>query len=349
MTGPSKIRIGAVLPESYFGESEWKNAENALQFADEAASKGVQLLLYPEGYPGPATGPLNNPQYPFKPLKALAEKAKEHGMYIIAGDVIESEVPGAHYLTLRLISPEGQEIAHYRRRQPDLPPLNAYLYGGKGHLLPGDNPCVVQTELGPIGLQICSELWVPELTRLLMLEGAEIIVSPVHGLHSQTSHRLRDTWHCIARARAAENLFYVIITQNLYKMEGFDYARSVASGALVAGPEEMIGTLDTPGVLVADLDMDRLRYLRSRNYDEENLSKPEDPNLKPIGCRPGQIWERRPELYKRLSEPSKYSFNYLYWREGLDEWLEEYNRIYEDDEYQRVLEKSGGPFNFKTV
>ncbi len=346
MSSPSKVRVGAVLPASFFGEAEWQNAENAINYADEAASKGVELLLYPEGYPGPATGPLDNPKYPFKPLERLKEKAKEHGMHIIAGDVIESEIPGAQYLTLRLISPEGKEVAHYRRQQPDTPPLNAYLYDGKAHLLPGEGSCVVKTELGRIGLSICSELFVPELGRLLMLDGAEIIVSPVHGTHSRTGIRLRDTWRCVARSRAAENLYYVIVTQHLYSIKGVGYS-TTSAGALVAGPEEMLGTLEEPGILVIDLDMDRLRYLRTRNYDEENLSKPDDPDWKPIGCRPGQIFERYPEIYKRLAERSPYSYDYLYWREDLEGWLKEYDRIYQGD-YARILKKYGGPFRFKT-
>ncbi|MFQ5694140.1 MAG: carbon-nitrogen hydrolase family protein, partial [Nitrospinota bacterium] len=172
----SKVRVGLVLPEAHYGEAEWKNAERALEYAEEAAAKGVELLLFPEGYPGPATGPLDNPKYPFKPTEKLAEAAGKHGMYVIAGDVIPSEVEGAQRLSLRMWSPEGEEVACYFRQQPDTPPLNAYLYGGKAHLLPGKGPCVVETPFGRVGLQICSELFVPELVRLLMLEGAEIIV-----------------------------------------------------------------------------------------------------------------------------------------------------------------------------
>ncbi|MFQ5915793.1 MAG: carbon-nitrogen hydrolase family protein, partial [Nitrospinota bacterium] len=155
MGKPSKVRVGLVLPEAYYGDTEWQNAENALGYAEEAASKGVELLLFPEGYPGPATGPLDNPDYPFKCTEKLAETAKKHGMYIIAGDVIPSEVDGAHRLSLRMWSPEGEEAACYFRQQPDTPPLNAYLYNGKAHLLPGTGPCVVQTPFGRVGLQIC--------------------------------------------------------------------------------------------------------------------------------------------------------------------------------------------------
>ena len=344
---PANVRVGIVLPESHFGEEEWRNAEAAIRYADEAAAKGAQLLLYPEGYPGPMTGPLDNPKFPFNPVEELKKKAKQHAMYVIAGNVTESKIPGAHLLTLRLLSPEGEEIACYLRQQPDTPPLNAYLYGGKGHLLPGKGPCCVETDLGRIGLQICSELWVPELPRLLMLRGAEIIVSPVHGRHSQTGFGFTDTWKCVARARAAENLFYVLSSQNLYVGHGFNYKTQMSAGAVVAGPERMEASMSEPGVLICDLDMERLRYLRTRNFDEENLSKPDDPNWRPIGCRPGQIYERYPALYKELAEPSEYAYDYEYWREGdLDAWIPEYDRIYQGD-YQRILKKYGGPFQFK--
>ncbi|MFQ5913711.1 MAG: nitrilase-related carbon-nitrogen hydrolase, partial [Nitrospinota bacterium] len=193
------------------------------------------------------------------------------------------------------------------------------------------------------------ELFVPELVRLLMLEGAEIIVSPVHGLHNTNAFNpdaVRDTWRSIARARAAENIMYVLVTQNLYRGQSVEYPEQMIAGAIAAGPEEMVGSSEKPGVLVADLDLDRLRYLRTRNYDEENLSRVADPDQKPLGCRPGQLFERYPELYRKLTEPSPFSFNYRYWEKGLDTWQEDYGRIYGGD-YDRILTKSGAAFSFR--
>jgi hypothetical protein len=205
---------------------------------------------------------------------------------------------------------------------------------------------VVQAGAIPFDTQAC----VDKAARLVAdaaRQGAEIVVFPVHGRHSRTGFALQDTWHCIARARAAENLCYVLSTQNLYVSEHFDYRTQLSAGAIVAGPERMEGSRAEPGVLVVDLDMERLRYLRTRNFDEENLSVPDDPNWRPIGCRPGQIYERDPSLYRELAEPSPYSFDYRYWEEGtLDGWLREYDRIYEGG-YRRILEKYGGPFRFK--
>jgi len=338
-------RVGIVLPESHYGNEEWKNSENALKYADEVARKGAQLVVFPEGYPGPATGPLHPKELSYRPIEALCEKAKERKVYIAAGDVEENpSMPETYFLSLHLISPEGKIIAKYRRLQPDTPPLNAYLYNGKAHLLPGREFVVKDTPLGKVGLQICSELWVPEICRINMLKGAEILLSPVHGLHSKTMYdpkRVRDTWRCVARARAAENSLYVVVTQNFYISKGIGLDVEIMAGAFVAGPEEMVAHTEEPGVLIADLDMGRLEYIRSRNYDEENLSKPEDGKaFKPLGCRPGQIWERNPKLYEELTKPHKYSYNYHYFDEDLDAWIKEYDKIY-GGKYRRILDKYG--------
>ncbi|MFC2001030.1 carbon-nitrogen hydrolase family protein [Chloroflexota bacterium] len=337
------VRVGLVLPETYFGEEEWKNAEPALAYVDEAAREGVQMVVFPEGYPGPMTGNLHSNKFPFKPISALQEKARQHGVYIAAGDIEENpEIPETYFLTLKLISPEGEILARYVRMQPDTPPLNAYLYNGKAHLLPGKEFKVVDTDLGNIGLLICSEISVPELCRIVMLRGADILIAPRHGGHSKTrgnSLQKADTTRCIARARAAENLYYVLVTVNFYRQDRKGAAHS-STGAFIAGPEKMIASRETPGLLVADLDLARLDYLRSRNQDEEGLSIPEEGGPEPIGCRAGQTWERRPEIYTELTRPHKYAFNYDYFEESLDKWIEEYEKIY-GGKYAEIQKKYG--------
>ena len=339
------VRVGVALPETFWGDEEWKNLENATEYVDEAAKQGVDLLVFPEGYPGPMTGPIHPKELSRKPIDALREKAREHSLHIIAGDVEENpDRAETYFLTLKLISPKGEIVARYLRVQPDTPPLNAYLYNGKAHLLPGKEIKTIDTNLGKIGLQICSELFVPEICRIQMLNGAEILVSPVHGLHSRTMFNhlsVRDTWRCVARARAAENLYYVIVTQNIYNMKRIDRQIQVMAGAFVAGPEKMVANRETPGLLVTDLDMERLAYLRSRNYDEENLSSPPEVAVfEPLGCRPGQICERNPQLFSELSQPHKFSYDYNYYNESLDKWTADYDRIY-GGKYSDIQKKYG--------
>ena len=339
------MRAAVVLPRTFWGEKEWKNAEQARAYVDDAVAEGAEIVFFPEGYPGPATGPLEQPELDQTPIRGLCQKAAEHEVWVVASDLEpNSKQDETYFLTLKLISPAGEVVERYVRVQPDTPPLNSYLYNGKAHLLPGDEFVVRDTGKMNLGLCICSELWVPEIPRTLMTKGAEVTFAPVHGLHSRThfdGEKKRETWRAIARARAAENTSYVIVTQNAYLQDDFDIQDNIISGAFVATPEEMLALREEPGILTVDLDMDRLQLLRSRNYDEKLLSPPKsDERDLGIGCRPGQIWERNPELFTELTAPSEYSFNYDYYRTGLDEWLTDYDRIY-DGKHQNILEEYG--------
>jgi hypothetical protein len=187
--------------------------------------------------------------------------------------------------------------------------------------LPGDELMTVDSPFGRIGLLICSELFVPELSRILMLRGADLIVAPGGGVHGPTRTRLADTWRAVARARAAENLVYVVVTQNLF-------SASLRGRTCIASPEVMLAQRDDPGIALADLDLDRLREIRSHYYDEEILSPPQEGD-QVYHCRPGQSHDRRPEMYGELTRPQPDAFAYHYERRGLDTWRAEYDKIKE--------------------
>ena len=256
----------------------------------------------------------------------MRDKARQHKVYISASDLEENlALEGTYYLTHKLISPEGEVLANYIRVQPDHPPLNAYLMGGKMHILPGDEITVVETGLGNIGLQICSELWVPELSRIQMLKGADIIISPVNGAHSLTHFRLSNTWRCIARARAAENLVFVIVPENIFFINGRHFNLNVGC---VASPEGFLARSKGPGIMKATLDMERLNWLRTHYVEEDLLSPPKDPKkFRPVKCRPGQNHDRRPESYDLLTQPQSEAYDYSYYRKGLDTWQEDYRKV----------------------
>ncbi|MEE9181123.1 MAG: carbon-nitrogen hydrolase family protein, partial [candidate division NC10 bacterium] len=243
-----KIRVAAAQTETYYGEEEWKNVDLCLKYIDEASENGVELLCFPEGYPGPYSGPMDLAgKISFDVLDAICERAKKHGIFVTVCYLEDNpETEETFFLVEKLISNRGEVLANYKRFQPDHQYLNAYLMGGRRHILPGDEITVVETEIGRIGLQICSELWVPEISRIQMLKGADIIVAPFGG-HFKVTHfkDKQPTWHCIARARAAENIVYVIVPQSIYDL---DLERHEASGAdatttlIIAGPEKTIAT-----------------------------------------------------------------------------------------------------------
>jgi len=334
-------RIAAVQVKSFYGEEEYKNVELAIRYIDEAAKAGAQLIILPEGYPGPNNGPLDSGgRLDQKPIDVMREKAREYRVFLSCGELeANPEMKETFYLTQKLISPDGEILSRYARVQPDHMYLNAYLMGGKMHILPGDNrkgldplkdiQGVVETSLGTIGIQICSEIFVPELSRIQMLLGAKIILAPMNGWPGEESkYRTMETWHCIARARAAENLVFVIIPDILYERPELNYhVEDQEAFGLIASPEKILAKRSDPGIMYAELDMDRLDWLRTRYFDEDNLSSQESSDFIPIGCRPGQNHDRRPEFYQRLTEPQPDAFNYFYFEEGLENFSQEFERV----------------------
>lgn len=320
-----RFTMAAVQPNSVWGEDEWKNAQVAYDAVEAAVERGGELITFPEGFPGPCNGPLDSGRrLPEPPIEHLRRLARKHHVYIVASNLERNpEIPDTYYLTLKLINRDGAVQADYRRVQPDHQYLNAYLHGGRRHVLPGDQVMVVDTDLARLGLLICSELWVPELARVQMLMGAELIIAPVNGRHSPTRFgpRLWEQWRCLARTRAAENLCYVAVTQNIY-IPG-------SSGiGIIAGPDGTVATLDGAGIMIGEIDMVRLAWLRTHYYEPVLFEAPESGDEPEFSCRPGQVHDRRPDLYDKLVEPQPDAFNYFYYRESLDAWEREFERVH---------------------
>lgn len=316
-----KVQVAAVQPLSSTGDDEHANAWRAVRFVEEAAARGCRLIMFPEGYPGPYTGPLDaGGRLPAPPTEMLREAAARNRIFVSCGSLVPGSLPDTFRLRHSLIGPDGEVAAQYHRMQPNHPIFNAYLMGGRMHIVPGDEFKLVPTEIGHIGLLICSELFVPELSRTLMLMGADIILAPGGGVHGPTRSRSGETWRCVARARAAENLVYVLANQNVFRTDQ-------RGRTCIAGPEEMLAEVDEgEGVAYATLDLDRLAEIRGRYMDEEMLSPPAEGGAI-FRCRPGQCHDRRPELYGKLIEPQPDAFDYHYYRRGPESYREEYARI----------------------
>jgi hypothetical protein len=188
------------------------------------------------------------------------------------------------------------------------------------HVAPGEELPVVDTEIGKIGLCMCSEIWAPEVPRVLTLKGAEIILAPGGGAPKPIRSRIRENWHVIAAARAIENANYVVMNQIYHENIG-----GLGRTAMF-GPEKALGTLTTAGVLVAEFDLGRIYEIRNRYFDEEICSAPNsEKDLFFNRC--GQVYDRRPELYGILTEKLEESFDYYYYKRGFDAYKDEYERV----------------------
>jgi 5-aminopentanamidase len=284
-----RVKVAAVQPSSFRGDEEPMNLERCLAYLDEAAHVGAQIVSLPEGYPGPY-----NSAPTWSAHEAIARKAREHGIYVIYGTV--DPLPGEEdvfYLALKFVGPDGDLLDTYYRVQPNTPEVDRVLMGEKV-IAPGTRLWVRETAVGRVGVLICSEIWCPELPRLLALQGVDLLFAPIGGL----LYELRETWRCLLWARAIENHCYVIASQHLYGMED--------GLAIIAGPEAILAESKEAGVLITEVDLDRLTWLRSHT---QTLSLP-----KPYKSIPGLVRYRRPELYEPLARPQSGLYDFFYYK-----------------------------------
>ena len=185
----------------------------------------------------------------------------------------------AHNLIV-MAYPDGRAPARYRRTHPNGPWIYTGGPPGNSNMWPATNFRCSTRAHGKVGLAMCSEVYMPEVTRALALRGAELIFMPA----GVDKNRLWATWRTLIWARAIENLAIVVTTQNL-----FDHGQRGL--AMVAAPEEILFESTAAGLSMVDVDLDRVRYLRATR-DEVGSSQSCAAKQGVLGPQ----WQR-PELY----------------------------------------------------
>ena len=242
------FRIAVVQPISHRPGEDEANVPDALRHIERAAGEGATFVCFPETYPGPWRMPAT-----FDPTDAMAEAAARHGVHVVFGTIepIDAAAATAHNL-ICMAYPDGRTPARYRRTHPNGP----WIYtGGPAwdfHYVPGNDFPVFDTAHGKVGLAMCSEAYMPEVTRALALRGAELIFMPA----GTDKKRLWATWRTLIWARAIENLAVVVTTQNLF-------THAERGLAMVAAPEEILFESTAAGLAVIDVGLERIRYLRA--------------------------------------------------------------------------------------
>jgi predicted amidohydrolase len=126
--------------------------------------------------------------------------AAELGTHLVLGTYERGPERGMIYNAAVVIDPAGQLLGVYRKSHP----FGTERADRGGWVTPGEDPLVVDTELGRIGVIICFDGDYPELSRITAIAGAEIICRPSALLRSA------DLWELTNRARAYDNHVYVI-------------------------------------------------------------------------------------------------------------------------------------------
>ncbi len=266
------LRLAVVQPRVVQGD-EGANVDRALLYLQEAGARGAQIVAFPECYPGPYRS-----QVPFSAAPFFATAARKYGFYVAYGfmeAVPEQSNDRIRYHNIyQVIGPQGDIAARYVKVIPS--PVDPELSGKE--TVPGHELVILETPWAKVGMLICWEAWFPELCRTLAMRGADIVLFPTGGM----LYHLAPVWHALIQARATENIIYTASCVNLFGVEdGFVH---------ICSPEGEVASSLVEGVVVADLDLARLRYLRE---EKETLRFP-----KYYKTIPGLWRYNRPELYR---------------------------------------------------
>lgn len=246
-----------------------ENLRSAIEYIKEAKAKKAKLVCFPEflmAYSPPdqtsdalaRLAETINGEF----ASALKKAAKSNAISVVATIYEKSRIKNRVYDTALLIDKKGTLFSVYRK-------LHLYdalgfkesakLAAGKELVKP------VRTHIGNIGMMICYDVRFPEMSRMLALMGANVLVMPSAWLEGEMKV---EHWQTMLKARAIENGCFVVAPDqigNIYighSMVVDPFGRIT----LDMREREGIGVVDLDNKLVNDVRK-KLPLLKNRRSD----------------------------------------------------------------------------------
>jgi predicted amidohydrolase len=216
---PHGFRIAGVQMAS--GPNVSANLNEAGRLIEMAALQGAKLVALPEYFAIMGMRPTDKVKVREKdgdgPIQAfLSQTAKKHGIWLIGCSVpIAAPAEGKIYNSCQLYDDGGRMVARYDKIHLFSLDLGKERFAEEGTIEAGKQVKVVDSPFGRIGLSVCYDLRFPELYRAM--KDVDIIVVP--SAFTETTGRAH--WEPLVRARAIENLAYVLApAQGGYHLSG---------------------------------------------------------------------------------------------------------------------------------
>lgn len=239
------------------GPSVDANLLEAGRLIDLAKSQDAELAVLPENFPimGLKEEDKVKVREPFgdgEIQEFLQEKAVRSQIWLLGGTIpLVCDDPNKIYAASILYNPQGEVVARYDKIHLfDVTLVDSNeSYCESETIASGDQLVVADTPFGKLGLAVCYDLRFPEMFRALLDKGAEIFALP----SAFTSVTGAAHWECLVRARAIENLSYVIAAnQGGFHKNG----RTTYGDSMVVDPwGHVLNRLSKgAGVVMAELD-----------------------------------------------------------------------------------------------
>ena len=272
-----KIKIAAIQMSTVADKME--NVRTVKTYLEKIKDENPDFVILPEMFCCPYQTE-NFPIYAEKeggPVwQQLAGYAKQYGIYLIGGSMPEKDAEGNVYNTSYIFDREGKQIGKHRKVHLfDIDVKGGQTFKESDTLTAGDRETVFDTEFGKMGVMLCFDIRFPELSRMMVNDGAKVIFVPAaFNMTTGPAH-----WELSFRTRALDNQIYMV---------GCAPARDITAGyiswghSIVTNPwGAVVDMLDEKeGILLAELDMgyeervrEELPLLKSRRKDMYRLEK----------------------------------------------------------------------------
>ena len=216
---PGVFRVAAIQMAS--GPHVTANLAEAERLIGMAADQGAKLVALPEYFAimgikdtdkvavceAEGKGPIQ---------KFLSTTAKKHKIWLVGGSVpLKSDSPDKVYNSCLVYDDKGKQVARYDKIHLFGLDLGNEHYREEKTIQAGKRIVVVETPFGRIGLSVCYDLRFSELYRAM----GEVDIIVVPSAFTATTGKAH--WETLVRARAIENLAYVIApAQGGYHLSG---------------------------------------------------------------------------------------------------------------------------------
>ncbi len=273
-----RFKVAALQMEPRLGDKAG-NVHQLATMIEEAAGHGARVIVAPEmatsGYcwfdreeiaplvetiPGPTT----------ERLEQVCRKGRCH---VAVGMPEIDPITGAFYNSLALVGPGGY-VGKYRKIHSYVAELTWAKDGDLGFP-------VWETEYGVLGAMICQDVVFFEPARALAIKGADLILFPTNWLSEKAPSMY---WI----SRAFENGVYFVAADRCGEERGVQFS----GGSAVLGPDgHILASLDAgPGIVYADVDLDRARDKRWRPNRSEHRFHDRSPRKYQVLALNRYLW-----------------------------------------------------------
>jgi deaminated glutathione amidase len=241
------------------------NLDAAGRLIAQAAAAGARLAVLPENFAIMARSDAERlaaaePDGAGPVQDFLAATARARGLWLVGGTIPLQTGGNKVRAASLLYDDRGERVARYDKIHLfDVTLGNGERYYESNGIEAGDTPVVVDTPAGRLGLSVCYDMRFPELYRRLLDAGAEIVSIP----SAFTAFTGRAHWEPLLRARAIENLVYVIAAAQVGHHRN---GRETHGDSMVVDPwGEVLARLPHEvGVVTAECDLEKLKRLRAQ-------------------------------------------------------------------------------------